>query len=78
MRRIRCLFSAVVLLAVLSSAAVAGDMQTPGYAGPLPPPPASSNTAAVALDTPAETNPVAENLEDIVTDLMIDALLSIF
>jgi len=63
---------------VLSSAAVAGDMQTPGYTGPLPPPPASSTTAAVALDTPAGTNPVAENLQDIVTDLMIDALLSIF
>jgi hypothetical protein len=78
MRRIRCLFSAVVLLAVLSSAAVAGDMQTPGYTDPPPPLPASGTTVAVAPDTPAETNPVAENLQDIVTDLMIDALLSVF
>jgi len=78
MRRIRCLFSTVVLLAVLSTAAVAGDMQTPGYTSTPPPPPQSCTTASVALDTTAETNPVADNLQDIVTDFVIEALLSVF
>ena len=57
MKNIRQLFSAAVLTLVISSVTFAGDMWTPGFVNPPPPPGARgsesslSNVEMTALDT---------------------------
>jgi len=67
--------SAVVVLVAALSTAFAGDMQTPGYTGPPPPPSQLSTTASIS---DGETSSAEENVQDIVSDFLIDALLSVF
>ena len=51
MRKVTCLFGAVVLALSLSVAALGGDMQGPGFTEPPPPP-----STVVSGETPASAN----------------------
>jgi hypothetical protein len=60
MRKLRNLAAALVITVVLSTAAIAGDMQGPGY---VPPPPPRITTEHGDMGSPGEPDTTAINCE---------------
>lgn len=54
MRKLRNLAAALVMALVLSAAAIAGDMQGPGYTPPPPPPPPVTQGQGGDMGSPGE------------------------
>ncbi|HEY6804562.1 MAG TPA: hypothetical protein VI306_13390 [Pyrinomonadaceae bacterium] len=78
MRKLRNLVCATLLTVVFTASAFAGDMQTPGKTDPPPPPP-----DGLHFSLPGETGTPGQSDEpncgtDVLTDLLIEALLTVF
>ena len=72
MKNVKAMFGAMTLGLILSSAAFAGDVSTPGY---VPPPPPSTATSLQQddMDTSADTDSTG-----LATDLLIAALSAFY
>lgn len=85
MKSVKHLVLAVLLLTVLTAKTFAGDMSTPGYTAP-PPPPTSEHvmSTSTGADVASSSDPYSEQSGDIVetSDYLlfeaIEALLSVY
>jgi hypothetical protein len=78
MKKLQQLFTATVLTLVLTSAALAGDISTPGISQPIPTPdPVSAPTSAETRVVPKESEPGYQLIEDIALELL-RTILSVF
>jgi len=73
MKNVKAMFGAIVLGLTLSSAALAGDVSTPGYVPPPPPPP-----SAEPLRENHATDLEDYGYQDFATDLLLAALSAFY
>ncbi len=78
MRKIRYSLGVALLALSLSSGTFAGEMQGPGYTEPPPPPPPERSSVEGDGNSPTEANQDAQTLQDILTEMLLRALLGIF
>jgi hypothetical protein len=72
MKNVKAMFGAMILGLTLSSAALAGDVSTPGYVPPPPPPSAESLRQNDATDLEGYSYP------DFATDFLMAALSAFY
>lgn len=74
MQKLRNLVCATLLTFIFTAAAFAGDMQTPGKTDPPPPPDGQHFSIPVG----EADNPGQDDGTDVLADLLIEALLTVF
>jgi hypothetical protein len=74
MQKLRNLVCATLLTFVFTASAFAGDMQTPGKNDPPPPPDGLHHSVPVG----EPDNPGQDDGTEVLADLLIDALLTVF
>lgn len=73
MKNVKAMFAAITLGLILSSAALAGDVSTPGYVPPPPPPPAA---ALMETDETAVYDDISSS--SLATDFLVAALYAFY